>query len=281
MKSVGVVILNFKVKEYTLECIKSVKNSTYKNIKIIAVDNNSEDGIGEILQFNKDLIFIQNKENTGFTGGNNLGIKKALELGMDYILVLNPDTTVEKNAIEILVEALDDNDAGIVCPKILLEDRETIWFAGKDLDLLNVLGNHRGVDKKDEGGFESMEETDATGAAMMVKKEVFDKIGLFDERYFLYYDDSDFSFRAKKGGFKILYIPKAKVYHANGRSTGLGSPLQDYYITRNRMLFASKFLPLRTRFALFREVLKNIGKPARRLALWDFLIGNFRKGSYR
>jgi GT2 family glycosyltransferase len=114
----------------------------------------------------------------------------------------------------------------------------------------------------------------------MVKREVFEKIGLFDERYFLYYEESDFCYRAKEAGYKIMYIPKAIVYHKNAQTTGLGSPLQDYYITRNRMLFASKFLPLRTRFALFREGIRNWSNPTRKKAHLDFLFGKFGRGVY-
>jgi GT2 family glycosyltransferase len=115
---------------------------------------------------------------------------------------------------------------------------------------------------------------------MFVNAKVFKKIGFFDEKYFLYYEDSDFCLRAKKADFRLVYAPSAVVFHENAKSTGLGSNLQDYFITRNRLLLASKFLPFRTRFALLREALRNIGNPVRRLAFWDYLNGNFGKGSY-
>lgn len=281
MKKIGVVILNYKVKDLTLKCINSVKASSYKDFFIVVVDNDSGDEIEEALSNIKDVTFIQNSKNTGYSGGNNVGIKRALELGADLVFILNPDTTINKNCLEILVEGLERYQAGIANPKIYFMDSDVLWFAGKILDLKNVLGRHRGVDQKDRGQFdEEIEMEDAVGAAMLVKKEVFQKIGFFDEKYFLYYEDSDFCFRARKKGFKIIYIPKAVVYHKNAQSTGLGSPLQDYYITRNRMLFASKFLSLRTKFALFREALRNWSYPVRRKAFLDFLIGNFGKGNY-
>lgn len=279
MKKVSVVILNYRVADLTLECILSVQKSTYENIEIIVVDNNSEDGIGKRLEKFPEVTFIQSEDNLGYSGGNNLGIKKALANGADYILILNSDAKVEKDAISKLVDLADSNAGDILGPKILFPDKETIWYAGGVFDKNNVLGKHRGVDEKDNGQYDRTEETDyVTGAALFVKREVFDKIGLFDEKYFLYYEDSDFCFRARNEGFKIMYTPQAVVYHENAQSTGLGSHLQDYYITRNRMLFASKFLSFRTKFALLREGLKNIGNATRRKALIDFLTGKFGKG---
>lgn len=282
MKKVAVIILNYKVRDELLKCLKSVQSSSYRNLEIIVLDNNSGDSLGEILREFKDIRFIQNRENLGYTGGNNIGIKIALELGVDYILVLNPDTTLDKNCIKNLISGVERSGAGIVGPKIYFAGTKSIWHAGGMIDYLNVIGSHRGVNELDRGQFEKKAVVDfVSGAAFFVKAEVFEKIGLFDERFFLYYEDADFCYRAKKIGFKIFYIPEATVYHANASSAGLGSPLQDYYITRNRMLFASKFLPVRTKFALLREALRNLGNPVRRLALFDFLVGNFGSGSLR
>ena len=288
------MILNYKVKEQALKCIDSVKKSTFKNLDIILVDNNSEDGIGEEFKDDREVTFIQNSVNSGYSGGNNLGIGEALRIKDDYIFVLNPDTTIEKDTIGNLVEGMEKLGADLASPKIYFaSDSEQkssahfakskrIWYAGSNFDFANVLGQHRGVNEEDKGQYNEPVETEGiTGGAFMAKESVFDKIGLFDGRYFLYYEDADLSLRAKKAGFKIMYIPSAVVFHKNAQSTGLGSPLQDYFITRNRMLFAKKFLPFRTRFALLREALRNLGNPMRRLALWDFLAGNFGRGGFR
>src|SRR3989344_6681174 len=280
MVKVSVVILNFKVKRDSLECIESVQKSDYKNVKLIVVDNNSEDGLSGAIN-DKSIEFIQNDQNLGFTGGNNIGVKKALEQGADYIFILNPDAVVEEDTISNLVREAQNYSIDIVGPKVLFADRKTIWYAGGIFDKKNVLGSHKGVNEKDQGQYEKSEVTDyVTGAALFVRSEVFKKIGLFDDRFFLYYEDADFCIRAKRVGFSIMYIPSAKVYHKNAKSTGLGSSLQDYFITRNRMLIAYKFLPFRTRFALLRESLRNLGSPVRRLAFFDFLMGKFGKGSF-
>lgn len=279
MKKVAVVILNYRVRDLTVKCIKSVLKSDYKNIEVIVVDNASFDGIAEEIKKYKDVIFIQSEKNLGYTGGNNLGIKKALDNQADYVFILNPDTTITKDTIDILLARAEQYKADIVGPKIYFEDSKKIWYAGGIFDTNNVLGSHKGVDEPDTKKYDKDEETDyVTGAAMLVRKHVFEKIGLFDERYFLYYEDSDFCFRAKQAGFKIMYIFQSVVYHKNAQSTGLGTPLQDYYITRNRMLFASKFLSLRTRFALLREAVRNLSSKPRRKAFFDFLLGNFGKG---
>lgn len=281
MVKVAVVILNFKVCKETLKCVNSVIKSDYQKMEIIVVDNNSGDDIEKEIKGMEGVLFIQSKGNLGYTGGNNLGINKALENGADYIFILNPDTEVEKNTISSLVVGAEKEQAGISGPKILFSDKETIWYAGGILDLANVLGRHRGVDEKDKGQYDKIEKTEfVTGGAMFVKSDVFKKIGLFDEKYFMYLEDSDFCYRAKRAGFKILYNPKAVIYHENAKSAGLGSSLQDYFITRNRMLFAAKFLPFRTKFALLREAFKNILNSVKRLALFDFLMGNFGKGSF-
>lgn len=280
MKKVTAIVLNFKVKKDALECIDSLKKSTYP-VKIILVDNNSEDGISSAVEGDKEITFIQTGENLGYTGGNNIGIKKALSNGSDYVFILNPDTIVDKDCIKNLIHVLEENGkAGIAGPKIYFEEGKVIWHAGGILDKLNVIGTHIGLDEEDKGQYENVREVDfITGAAIMIKKQVFEKVGFFDERFFLYYEDADICFRAKQANFKIFYAPKALVWHKNARSAELGSPLQDYYITRNRILYASKFLSLRTKFALFREALKNLGNPVRRLAFFDFLIGKFGKGS--
>ncbi len=284
MDKVAIIILNYKLKNLTLKCLTSVLTSSYKNILPIVVDNNSEDGIFESLEKYQEVEFIQTGGNLGYVGGNNLGIKRALEKGCDFIFILNPDTEITKDTIRILLDRAKEYGDGIYGPKIYFGDKKknskVIWFAGGKFDKANVLGSHIGVDEKDIGRYDKDTDVDfVTGAAMFVSKKVFEDIGLLDERYFLYYEDSDFCFRAKNKGFKIMYIPNSTVYHDNAKATGLGSPLQDYYITRNRMLFASKFLSLRTQFALIREAIKNISNKTKRKALYDYLLGNFGKGN--
>lgn len=281
MSRISVVILNYKLKNDTLESIYSVLQSNLSGIEVIVVDNNSGDGLEEEVKKIKGVKFIQAGFNSGYTGGNNIGIKYAVGSGSDYIFILNPDATVAKDTIRNLIQASEKGGGDIVGSKILFDDKKTIWYAGGIIDTQNVLGKHIGLDEQDNGQYNNPSETGfVTGAAILIKRQVFERIGYFDERYFLYLEEVDFCYRAKRVGMKILYQPDAVVFHKNAKSTGLGSPLQDYYISRNRLLFAFKFLSFRTRFALLRHIFATIYIPTRARALFDFVFGRFGKGPY-
>jgi hypothetical protein len=153
------------------------------------------------------------------------------------------------------------------------------------MDWANIIGQHRGVDEADKGQFDKVEETEiATGCCMMIKKEVLKKVGLLDDKYFLYYEDSDLSVRAKKAGYKIVYAPKSIIWHKNaGSAGGSGSALQDYYIIRNRLLFGFRYASARSKLALFRESLFLLlrGRRWQKRGIIDFYLGKLGKGSYK
>lgn len=274
MKNIYIVVLHYNGEKDTIACLNSLKKVKVHGFKLhtVLVDNNPD----KRLEINFDefkpinLETVLSPENVGFSGGNNLGIKKALKNGADYILLLNNDTLVKEDFLEKLFEKAEfDIKIGLITPKIYFakgyefhKDRysekdkgKVFWYAGGVMDWENVYGHHRGVDEVDEGQFERSEETDfASGCCMLIRREVFDEIGLLDEKYFLYYEDNDFSMRAKKAGYKIIYEPKSIIWHKNAGSTGgSGSNIQDYYITRNRLLFGNKYAPIRAKFALNRE----------------------------
>lgn len=299
MKKVAVVVLHFNGEKDTLECLQTLSNLSAEDCRllIIVVDNGSTAASKAVIS-NFQVRLIRNEENLGFAGGNNVGIKYALDWAADYILILNNDTLVDKNLIdELLKVANSDEKIGIVVPKIYFakgyefhKDRyknqnlgKVIWYAGGIMDWENVIGKHRGVDEIDRGQYDKIGETDfATGCCMLVKKEVFETLGLFDKKYFLYYEDSDLSVRAKKAGYKIMYVPKAIIWHKNAGSGGCGSLLQDYYITRNRLIFAMRYAPLRSKISLIKEGIKLLifGRKWQKRAVCDFFVGRFGKGSY-
>src|SRR3989344_2003161 len=292
----AIVILNFNGLDDTLACLDSIKKLIDDGIGVetIVVDNFSSDGSQEALSKIKDINFIQNQDNLGYAGGNNVGIKYALKRRADAVLILNNDTIVEPKLILNLVTVLDQGDVisqkiffakGFEFHKMRYSPKDlgkVIWSAGGEIDWSNVLGKHLEVDEVDRGQFRTSKQiTFATGACIFIKREVFEKIGYFDEKYFLYLEDMDFCVRAKNAGFKIIFEPSAVLWHKNALSSGgSGSTLQDYFITRNRLLFAFKFASIRTKFALFRQILGQIRSPIKRKALADFLTFNFGKGSY-
>lgn len=278
---IAIVVVSYKVEKDLLACLSSLKKLSpgeYET-KIFVIDNN--------------------KINLGFAGGNNSGIKQALVWGADFVLILNPDTLVDQNLIkEVLKEIRDKPDVGIAGPKIYFasgyefyKDRydkrnlgKVIWWAGGEMDWKNVMTKHMGVDEIDGGQFNIAGETETIpGTAMFIRREVFAKVGFFDERYFLYFEESDFCRRAKQAGFKLWYVPKAVIWHKNAQSSGVGSDLQDYYITRNRLFFGFKYAPLRSKFNLLEEAVKLIvtGRPWQKRGILDFFLGRFGQGSFQ
>ena len=303
MKHVVVSLLNFNGKKNTLDCLESLKNIKRENFKltVVVIDNASKEEfdlksgtVGDM-----PLVVIKNNKNLGFSGGHNVAIEYALENGADCVLILNNDTYVGKDFLtELLEVAKKDSNIGILVPKIYFapgfefyRDRYTknelghvFWYAGGEMDWANVIGHHRGVDSIDRGQFDKTEDTElATGCCMLIKKEVIEKVGMFDNKYFLYYEDADLSMRVKKKGFKIIYVPKSLIWHKNaGSAGGSGSKLQDYYITRNRLLFGSRYAPVRSKLALFRESLSILfrGRQWQKRGVIDFYLRRLGKGSY-
>lgn len=151
------------------------------------------------------------------------------------------------------------------------------------MDWENVLASHRGVDEVDHGQYDMQMETDfLTGCCILFTREVLGKIGLFDERYFLYYEDNDISKRIKNGGFKVEYVPQSIIWHKNAGSTGgSGSQLQDYFITRNRMLFGITYASTRAKIALLKQgcMYLFIGRKNQKKGIIDFFRGKWGKGS--
>lgn len=290
---ISIVILNYNGIENTLECIKSLNLINKKNIKVelIVVDNCSNDGSREKLNQLKNIKLITNSVNLGFSGGMNTGIKFALKFGATHIVLLNNDTYVDPNFVINLYEA--SKKADIISPKIYFatgfefhKDRykknelgKILWYAGGKIDWQNVIGVHTGVDEVDAGQFNRRKEIDfATGCCLMVKKEVFEKIGMLDDKYFLYLEDMDFCIRAKKHGFRIIFEPASVIWHKNASSAGgSGSQLQEYYFTRNRLIFAFKYAKLRTKLAVLRQTFSQIRNPIKRKALLDFLTFHYGK----
>lgn len=297
MTKVFVIILNWNQSELTAECLESVSKVRVLSyeLNIVVVDNASSK---PFKTHNKKCKVIRNIENFGFAGGNNVGIKYALENGADYIMILNNDTIVHPDLLHNLINSADSHgQVGAISPMIYFakgyefhKDRykekdlgRVIWYAGGKLDWENVYGSTRSVDEVDSGKFKKTEETDfATGTCMFMPASAIKKAGMFDEKYFMYYEDTDLSIRFKKFGFRVLFEPSALVWHKVAQSSGIGSNLNDYYTTRNRMLFGMKYASLRTKFALFRESIKLllIGRKWQRIGVKDYYLGNFGRGSY-
>ncbi len=305
MKKVFLIILNWNGWQLTTECLKSISAVKIKDfsLDVILVDNGSTDGSVDKFKvqsakFKVKVTILENKENLGFAEGNNVGIKYALENGADYICLLNNDTRVAPDfLIELLRVADSDERIGIAGGKIYFEkghefhkDRyekknlgRVIWYAGGKIDWRNVYASHRGVDEVDRGQYDQAAETEyVNGCLMLVKKEVFEKIGLLDPKYFLYFEENDFCQKAKKAGFKLFYAPKSIIWHLNAGSSGSGSSLHEYFLTRNRLLFGFRWAPLRSKIALIKESLGQLagGRRWQKIGVRDFYLGRWEKGGW-
>ena len=303
MTKVVISIINYNKSSITNSCLKSLNDLDQKgfDVYVVVIDNASKETLSlDKKAFpNLQLTLINSKVNTGFSGGHNIGFRHAFEHNAEYVVILNNDTTVDNQLLQKLIASGSEReDAGIIAPKIYFskgsefhsdrysnsEKGHVLWYAGGEIDWNNMYWKHRGVDEVDKGQFEKTEETDfASGCCFAIKTSTLKKIGLFDERYFLYYEDSDLNERAKRSGYRIFYEPQAMLWHQNAGSTGgSGSPLQDYFTTRNRLLLGYTYASNRTKIALFRESMRILhrGREWQKKGVKDFYKRNFGKGSY-
>lgn len=261
-KEISVILVNYNGKEFNDKCIVSILKSTISSrIQIVVVDNGSTDGSLELLRqhwaLNVQIHFIELGNNYGFSKANNEGICWSIEQGITYFLLLNNDTEIESDAIEKMFRYHQETK-GIVVPKILYADkRDTIWCAGGRFSPIVKKAIHRGLNQTDRGQFDMSGECQfANGCALFLSKEIVDKAGFLDERFFLYYEDTEYSMRAAERNIKIYYCAEAVVYHkVNGSTKGNEKPANAYYISRNWLLCNSSHLykryRLNSRFYIF------------------------------
>ena len=226
------IVLNYNAGELLLNCIDSVKKSIHANLEIIVVDNiSSDDSQTKCKKKFPDIKLIQNNENLGYCGGNNVGIREAKG---KFIVILNPDTILEPNSISELIFAYEKFGEGLYQPKILsLNEENTIQSTG---NMLHVFGFGFARDKGNKVTVHSEEIEKigyASGTGLFTSRKVLDKVGLLDEFLFLYHDDLDLGWRAAQIGINSYYVPKSKIYHAESYSLKW-SAKKFYWLERNR-----------------------------------------------
>ncbi|QHT72076.1 glycosyltransferase family 2 protein [Rhodocytophaga rosea] len=239
---VSIITVNYNKISVTREFLQSIQRITYPHYEVIVVDNASiEAGFDELKNEFPAVIFIKNPFNTGFAGGNNVGVKVAKGA---FLLFLNNDTEVETSFLKPLVDCLlSDERIGMASPKIKYFDSpDIIQYAG-GVAINRVTGRGRFIGNKEKDSSAFIENTPTElihGAAMMVSRKLLDTIGPMDEQYFLYYEELDWCERAKKAGFSLYFVGQSVVYHKESTSVGKNSALRTYYLTRNRLLFIRK-----------------------------------------
>lgn len=265
---ITVVYQNYEILKDFLSSFEKQKN---KNFHIFISDLSDEkshfvplSGTSE----GKQLTIIPSI-NRGYAYGINLGLKKAINQGYDKFCIINSDTYVDKNFVNSVLVSISHNPSSLIGGKIYYapgyeyhknkysadELGKVIWYAGGEIDWKNVFIKHKGVDEIDKNQFDKLEETDfVTGCLMAFDKTVIDKVGFWDEKYFLYFEDADYCIRAKKNGIKLYYDPLIVIWHKNAQSTqGSGSKLHLKYQEKNRLRFSLKYAPLKIKL----HVLKN------------------------
>jgi len=290
-KKVFIIIINFNGWPDTKECLESLSRVEYDNFEVVLIDNASKDDYGlRTTDYGLKIHEIRNKENLGFAGANNQGIKLALANNANYVLLLNNDTMVEPDFLSKLVEeAEDDESTGIVGPLICFyDDHNKIWSAGGKISNHSTKGELIAYQEIDEGEYQAPEQVDyISGTCLLIKSEVIKKIGLISEDYFLYYEDTDWCLRAEKAGWRSLLVPAAKIYHKVSKSAGESSYPYIYYHSRNGLMFGERFgnkfmVYFLSVWIFLKQIIKLVfgykrdwARPVLR-GVWDFWMG--RKG---
>lgn len=301
-KKVSIIILAIN----SLDLIKSELldlskiDTTGMDVTCLIVDNGSTDNLSDFIKKyklpNMAIKYISTGSNLGFAEGNNVGIRYSLDNGFEYILLLNNDMIIPQDLIFKLVKFIDSHPkAGLVSPKIYFakgyeyhkdrykeaEKGKVIWYAGGKIDWSNIYTSHIGVDEVDRGQYNKIKETEiANGACVLVKSEVFEKVGLFDKGLFLYWEDTDFCQRAIRSGYKVYYFPYTHLWHKVSASAGgSGSKSNDYFLVRNRFFFAIRYAKLRTKIAVIKDTIRLlfVGRDWQKIGAYHALIG--KKGA--
>lgn len=238
--NLSIITINYNGFRDTCELIESIPVN--ERIEVIIVDNASTNNEASLLQEKyPNTKIVRSSKNLGFAGGNNLGIKAAQG---KYLFFINNDTLFKEFNIQSLIDRLESSpNIGGVCPKIRFTwENQPIQFAGyTPLSKITVRNKAIGFGEDDLNQYNTAYSTPyAHGAAMMIKREVIDKVGLMPECYFLYYEEFDWSMMITRAGYEIWYEPACTIYHKESRTTGQNSPLRTYYITRNRLLLVKR-----------------------------------------
>lgn len=301
---VTLIILTWNQKDMTHEQMVDISKLDTKGMKVecLVVDNGSEDGTQDSFKNyklpNMGFRFINTGTNLGFAGGNNAGIKDAIKRKPDYMVLMNNDLLLPKDLLQKLIKIVEsDKKIGLLAPKMYFakgfeyhKDRykkselgKVFWYAGGEIDWDNIYTEHRGVDKVDKGQYDKEQETGvANGACVVIRSKLIEEVGYLREKYFLYWEDADYSERAKRAGWKVVYTPETHLWHKVSQASGIGSKLNDYFLTRNRLDFGMRFAKPRTKIALLKESAKMLfsGREWQKIGVRDYYLRRFGKGSW-
>lgn len=240
---VWIIILHWKELEHTRRCLNSLRNLLYENYQILVVDNNSSDGSLEQLKLEfPEVTFIAIAANLGFAGGCNIGIKYTLSRGASYVLLLNNDTRPSPTLLRDLVLAVASiPNLGILTPKVVYEDEPTRLYGlgGSRLPFRVRLRDMEAIDRGPWNGPPILLDF-VFGCAMLIKREVIERVGYFDEDFFMYFEDIDYCYRVTEEGFVVGYLPGLVLHHVGAGSTRRRGGIREFLLGRSRQLFFRK-----------------------------------------
>lgn len=259
---VYIVILNTNRRADTLACLESLSKSTYDNLKIIVLDNSSTDGSVDAIRSSfTDVQIINLSENLGYAGNNNVGIREAMKQRADWVLVLNEDTILDPDCLTELIKVGEsDPKIGIVGPMVYHHNEpDVIQSAG------GMLGKywqsqHLGQNELDQGQFRSPHAVEwISGCAILVRKDAIEQAGMLDASFFIYWEETEWCIRVSRGGWKILHVPQAKIWHKGVQRDYQPKPSFTYYGTRNHLLTLSKHkAPWSVRFYNWMQIFRTL-----------------------
>ncbi|MFZ2187268.1 MAG: glycosyltransferase family 2 protein [Candidatus Moraniibacteriota bacterium] len=250
-QKVGIIVLNYNGKACLSACLRSLDQLVYANQEVIVVDNGSTDG--SFLRAERHFprfVFVRNGKNEGFAKGMNVGMRLALARGAQWCLLFNYDAEIAPQALSSLIAAARRHPrAGLLSPVIYKKGSEQIWFAQGRVEFLRMRATHRGLPRAAFAS-DAYRSEFLTGCALLIKKNLIDTIGFLDERFFLYYEDADYSLRAARAGFDCLVVPQAMVWHSEASRK---NPSKTYHLVYSGLLFFEKHTPplLRPYMALY------------------------------
>lgn len=268
----GILVLNWNNAPDTVACLSKISDMANVDHAIFVIDNGStDDSINRIQEAHSAVPLIRTGQNLGYAGGNNYAIRRLLNEGFDYICILNNDVFIDNDSLKILVQLLETDPAtGVATPLIgEIPKKKIVWTAGISINQRTgtVQRNGAGEPIQEWINRPSFSVDAVSGAAFVARREVWEKAGLFDENFFLYYEEVDWSRRVQEAGYKIMAVPQAVVWHKVSSTLGVASPLIDYYMLRNQLYFIGKHWYAPARWLLYARIaLRNI------LAIFAFSI---------
>lgn len=248
MSKIGIVTVLYNSERVLEDFFNTLEKQTYKDFTLYIIDNTSSDQslakakkLSESISF--PCVFFEESKNWGIAKGNNIGILAALKDNCQYIILSNNDIFLNhEDTIEILLKKLENSNIDIITPKIYkFSNRSEIWAAGGKFSFFHTKTIHIGANRMDDGTYNLEKRIDFTPTCfVLIKKRVFQEIGLMDESFFVYFDDTDFIYRSLKKGFKIIYTPETSILHNESSSTGGMSYFKIYQLSKNQIIYTNK-----------------------------------------